>query len=67
MKSKFLRRGIALMLSLITAISIMSVSFTASARYSDADIVNKISYHELNCREDDCDCLEPENDLRRKE
>ncbi|MDO4420286.1 MAG: InlB B-repeat-containing protein, partial [Ruminococcus sp.] len=61
MKSKVLRRVIALMLSLITAISIMSVSFTASARYTDEDIENKISYDSLNCREDDCDCLEPES------
>ncbi len=62
MKSKVLRRGIAVLLSLITVISIMSVPLTVSARYTDADIDNKISYHELNCREDDCDCLEPEND-----
>ena len=62
MKSKILRRGIAVLLSLITVISIMSVPLTVSARYTDADIDNKISYHELNCREDDCDCLEPEND-----
>lgn len=61
MKSNILRRGMALLLSLITVISIMSVSFTASARYTDEDIENKISYHQLNCREDDCDCLEPEN------
>ena len=62
MKSKFLRRGIAVLLSLITVVSIMSVPLTVSARYTDEDIENKISYHELNCREDDCDCLEPEND-----
>ncbi len=61
MKSNILRRGIALLLSLITVISMMSVSLTASARYTNEDIENKISYHELNCREDDCDCLEPEN------
>ncbi len=61
MKSKVLRRGIAIMLSLITVISIMSVPLTASARYTDEDIENKISYNSLNCREDDCDCLEPEN------
>ncbi len=61
MKSKVLRRVIALMLSLLTAVSIMSFPMTASARYTDEDIQNKISYHELNCREDDCDCLEPEN------
>ncbi|MBR3988280.1 MAG: starch-binding protein [Clostridia bacterium] len=61
MKSKVLRRAIALMLSLITAVSIMSVPLTVSARYTDADIENKIQYHELNCREDDCDCLEPES------
>ncbi len=61
MKSKVLNRVIALVLSLMTVISIMSVPLTASARYTDADIDNKISYHELNCREDDCDCLEPEN------
>ncbi len=62
MKSKILRRGIAVLLSLITAVSIISVPLTASARYTDEDIENKISYHQLNCREDDCDCLEPEND-----
>ena len=61
MKSKVLRRVIALMLSLITVIGIMSVPLTASARYTDEDIENKISYDSLNCREDDCDCLEPEN------
>ncbi len=61
MKSKTLNRAIALMLSLLTIISIMSIPLTASARYTDADIENKIEYHELNCREDDCDCLEPEN------
>ena len=61
MKSNVLRRAIALMLSLITVISIMSIPLSASARYTDEDIENKISYHELNCREDDCDCLEPEN------
>ena len=62
MKSKLLRRGIAVLLSLITIVSIMSVPLTVSARYTDEDIDNKISYHDLNCREDDCDCLEPEND-----
>ncbi len=62
MKSKYLRRGIALLLSLLTVVSIMSVPLTVSARYTDEDIENKISYHEFNCREDDCDCLEPEND-----
>ncbi len=61
MKSNIARRGIAVLLSLITAISVMSVPLTVSARYTDEDIENKISYHELNCREDDCDCLEPEN------
>ncbi len=61
MKSKVLNRAIALLLSLLTVISIMSVPLTASARYTDEDIENKISYHDLNCREDDCDCLEPEN------
>ncbi len=61
MKSKVLNRVIALALSLMTVISIMSIPLSASARYTDADIENKISYHELNCREDDCDCLEPEN------
>ncbi|MBQ2943733.1 MAG: hypothetical protein IJD93_03415 [Ruminococcus sp.] len=61
MKSNTLRHSIAILLSLITVISIMSVPLTASARYTDEDIENKISYHDLNCREDDCDCLEPEN------
>lgn len=61
MKSNLFRRVIAIMLCLVMALSVMSVSFTASARYTDEDIDNKISYHELNCREDDCDCLEPEN------
>jgi len=61
MKSNLFRRVVAIMLCLIMALSVMSVSFTVSARYTDEDIDNKISYHELNCREDDCDCLEPEN------
>ncbi len=61
MKSKVLNRAIALLLSLMTVISIMSIPLSASARYTDADIENKISYDSLNCREDDCDCLEPEN------
>ncbi len=61
MKSKVLNRVIALLLSLMTVISIMSIPLQASARYTDADIENKISYDDLNCREDDCDCLEPEN------
>ena len=61
MKSKVLNRVIALALSLMTVISIMSIPLSASARYTDADIDNKISYYDLNCREDDCDCLEPEN------
>ena len=61
MKSKVFNRVIALLLSLMTVISIMSIPLSASARYTDEDIENKISYHELNCREDDCDCLEPDN------
>ncbi len=61
MKSKVLRRAIALMLGLMIAVSIMSVPMSVSARYTDEDIENKISYDSLNCREDDCDCLEPEN------
>ena len=61
MKSNLFRRVVAIMLCLIMALSVMSVSFTVSARYTDEDIDNKISYHELNCREDDCDCLETEN------
>ncbi len=61
MKSKKFNRAIALLLSLMTVISIISIPLSASARYTDEDIENKISYDSLNCREDDCDCLEPEN------
>ncbi|MDO4748932.1 MAG: hypothetical protein Q4A12_07140, partial [Eubacteriales bacterium] len=61
MKSKKLNRAIALLLSLMTVISLMSTGISASARYTDEDIESKISYDSLNCREDDCDCLEPEN------
>ena len=61
MKSKKFNRAIALLLSLMTVISIMSIPLSASARYTDDDINDKISYESLNCREDDCDCLEPEN------
>ena len=43
MKSKVLNRVIALALSLMTVISIMSIPLSASARYTDADIENKIS------------------------
>lgn len=61
MKSNLLRRVLSLLLCFMMALSVMSATFSVSARYSDEDIDNKISYHELNCREDDCDCLEPEN------
>ena len=61
MKSKIFRRVISLALCLMMLLGVMSATFSVSARYTDADIDNKISYHELNCREDDCDCLEPEN------
>ncbi len=58
MKSNMLRRAIALLLSLMTVVSLMSVSITAQARYAD-DFDG--TYDDLNCAEDDCDCLEPEN------
>ena len=45
MKSKVFNRVIALLLSLMTVISIMSIPLSASARYTDEDIENKISYH----------------------
>lgn len=61
MKSKIFRRVISLLLCFMMLLGVMSATFSVSARYTDADIDNKISYHELNCREDDCDCLEPEN------
>ncbi|MBQ9742116.1 MAG: starch-binding protein [Ruminococcus sp.] len=58
MKSKLFSRAIAILLCLMTLMSIMSMSFTASAAYAD-DFDG--TYEDLNCAEDDCDCLEPQN------
>ncbi len=58
MKSDILKRGISVLLCLFTAVSLMSVSPTAGARYAD-DFDG--TYDDLNCAEDDCDCLEPDN------
>lgn len=58
MNSKFIRRAVALMLTVITLVNFMSVGITASAAY--ADDFNG-TYDDLNCAEDDCDCLEPIN------
>jgi len=58
MKSTIINRGISVLLCLLMLISFMSVPMTANARYAD-DFTG--TYDDLNCAEDDCDCLEPEN------
>ena len=55
MKITIFKRGISLLLCLMFATTVM---MTASARYAD-DFDG--SYEDLNCSEDDCDCLEPDN------
>ncbi len=61
MKSNIFKRVVAVFLCLMIGLSLMSVGFTASAYHYDDDTIH--SYEDLNCAEDDCDCLEPDENV----
>ena len=61
MKSNLFKRVVAVLLCLMMGLSLMSVGFTASAYHYDDDTIT--SYEDLNCAEDDCDCLEPDENV----
>jgi len=61
MKSNLFKRVVAVLLCLMMGLSLMSVGFTANAYHYDDETIN--SYEDLNCAEDDCDCLEPDENV----
>lgn len=61
MKSNLIKRIVAVILCLMMGLSLMSVGFTVSAYHYDDDTIH--SYEDLNCAEDDCDCLEPDENV----
>ncbi len=61
MKINIFKRVVAVVLCLIMGLSLMSAGFTASAYHYDDTSIN--SYEDLNCAEDDCDCLEPDENV----
>ncbi|MBR3971815.1 MAG: hypothetical protein IKJ83_02885, partial [Ruminococcus sp.] len=61
MKSNLIKRVVAVFLCLMMGLSLMSVGFTVSAYHYDDDTIH--SYEDLNCAEDDCDCLEPDENV----
>ncbi len=61
MKSNLIKRVVAVILCLMMGLSLMSVGFTVSAYHYDDDTIH--SYEDLNCAEDDCDCLEPDENI----
>ena len=63
MKSDLFKRVVAVFLCLIMGLSLMSVGFTANAYHYDDETIK--SYEDLNCAEDDCDCLEPDENVFR--
>ncbi|MBE6793311.1 MAG: hypothetical protein E7532_00005, partial [Ruminococcaceae bacterium] len=61
MKTNLLKRVVAVILCLVMGLSLMSVGFSASAYHYDDETIT--SYEDLNCAEDDCDCLEPDENV----
>ena len=61
MKSNLIKRVVAIILCLMMGLSLMSAGFTVSAYHYDDDTIH--SYEDLNCAEDDCDCLEPDENV----
>ena len=62
MKIKMLKHVIPFLLCFALITSLTAGSFFVSARYGD-DFNG--SYEDLHCKEDDCDCLEPDNNRFR--
>lgn len=58
MKLTMFKRAISMLLCFVTMMAVMASSLSVSARYAD-DFSG--SYEDLNCKEDDCDCLEPDS------